>query len=52
MYQHKYRKQSKRWDVTPVLFSKDYSYIPELMDAISRECASLEVNLKHKQLEP
>ena len=52
MYQRKYRKQSKRWDVTPILASKDYSYIPKLMDVISRERASSDVNLKHKQLEP
>ena len=52
MYQRKYRKQTKRWDVTPTLVSKEYSYIPKLMDVISRERANSDVNLKHKQLQP
>ena len=52
MYQRKYRKQTKRWDVTPSLVSKDYNYIPRPMEAISREHASSDVNLKHKQPEP
>lgn len=52
MYQRKYRKQSKGWDVTPLLVLKDYSYIPKLIDIISTERASSDVNLQHKQLEP
>ena len=52
LYQRKYRKQTKRWDVTPLLVSKDYSYIPRLMEAISRERANSDENLKHKQAKP
>ena len=33
-YHRKYRKQSKKWDVTPVKVKKDYKYIPELISAI------------------
>ena len=30
MYQRKYRKQSKKWDVTLLLAPKKYNYIPDL----------------------
>ena len=33
-YHRKYRKQSKKWDVTPVKTKKEYKYIPELIAAI------------------
>lgn len=33
-YHHKYRKQSKKWDVTPVKAKKEYTYIPNLISAI------------------
>ena len=52
MYQRKYRKQTKWWDVTPLLVLKDYNYIPKLIEAISREHISFNMNLKHKQPEP
>ena len=53
MYQRNYRKQqTKHWDVTPLLVSKNYNYIPRLMEVISREHASSDMNLKHKQPEP
>lgn len=29
MFQWKYRKASKKWDVTPVKEKKEYSYVPE-----------------------
>ena len=34
IYHRKYRKQTKKWDITPVLESKKYDYIPELMNNI------------------
>ena len=34
IYHRKYRKQSKKWDATPVKDTKDYKYILELMAAI------------------
>lgn len=49
MYQRKYRKQSKKWDVTPLLTPKKYDYIPELFTSIKRERHISSNNLKHKQ---
>lgn len=34
MYQRKYRKVSKKWDVTPVKEKKEYSYVPDIMQRI------------------
>ena len=33
-YHRKYRKQTKQWDVTPVMENKKYEYIPELMESV------------------
>ena len=33
VYHRKYRKQTKKWDVTPVLEEK-YEYIPEIMECV------------------
>ena len=37
MYNWKFRKQTKRWDATPVLESKKYPHIPDLMKEIELE---------------
>lgn len=37
IYQRKYRKQSKKWDVTPLKEDKQYSYIDEMMLAVFEE---------------
>ena len=34
IYHRKYRRQSKKWDVTPVKENKHYKYIPQLIAAI------------------
>ena len=34
IYHRKYRKQTKKWDVTPVMENKKYEYIPELMESV------------------
>ena len=33
-YHRKYRKQTKKWDITPVMETKSYGYIPELMEGV------------------
>lgn len=37
LYHRKYRKQSKKWDVTPLKTTKTYKYIPELIQAVFEE---------------
>ena len=37
MYNRKFRKQSKKWDATPVLECKKYPHIPDLMKEIELE---------------
>ena len=41
MYQEKYCKASKKWDVTPVKEKKEYSYVPEITthDGITQQFA-------------
>ena len=34
MYHREYRKQTKKWDVAPVMVNKKYEYIPELMESV------------------
>ena len=48
IYHRKYRKQTKKWDVTPTKSKKLYKYIPELMRAILEERKVLAHNLKHQ----
>ena len=48
-YHRKYRRQSKKWDVTPVKCKKDYSYIPQLMATIFEACDESVRPLKSKQ---
>ena len=38
IYHRKYRKQTKKWDVSPTKSNKTYKYIPELMKSIIEEC--------------
>ena len=33
-YHRKYRKQTKKWDVTPIMENKKFEYIPELMECV------------------
>lgn len=51
IYQRKYRKQSKKWDTTPLL-EKKYKYIPELILAISKQRERSSANLKQKTTRP
>ena len=37
LFHRKYRKQSKKWDVTPLKSNKTYKYIPELIQAVFEE---------------
>ena len=37
IYNRKFCKQTKKWDVTPVLECKKYPHIPELMNTIELE---------------
>ena len=33
-YYRKYRKQTKKWDVIPIMGNKKYEYLPELMESV------------------
>ena len=46
MFQRKYRKSSKQWDVTPVTEKKKYDYIPKLMEEIRQHWKKLTHTLK------
>lgn len=37
IYHRKYRKQSKKWDVTPTLKSKTFAYIPDIIREVEME---------------
>ena len=37
LYHRKYRKQSKKWDATPLKSNKTYKYINELVQAVFEE---------------
>jgi len=50
MYHRKYRKQTKKWDVTPVLESKKYEYIPELIECVHLMRIQSAVALRHKEI--
>ena len=47
IYHRKYRKQTKKWDVTAVKSTKEYKYIPDLMLQIFEERVRSVVPLKH-----
>ena len=48
IYHRKYRKQTKKWDVSPTKSNKAYKYIPELMKVILEERKGSVQNLKHR----
>lgn len=48
IYHRKYKKQTKKWDVTPTKSKKLYKHIPELMRAILEERKVSAHNLKHQ----
>lgn len=48
VYHRKYRKQTKKWDVTPVLEEKKYEYIPEIMECVRVMRIQSTVSLRHK----
>lgn len=50
IYHRKYRKQSKKWDITPVKLAKEYKYIPELMKSIFQEQAVISARLKNPRV--
>ena len=52
MYHRKYRKQSKKWDVTPVLTPKKYEYIPQLLEVIFAERKNSSANMNQKGTYP
>ena len=46
-----HRKQSKKWDVTPVLIPKEYKYIPQL-EVIFAERGNSSSHMKQKDTLP
>ena len=50
IYHRKYRRQTKKWDVSPVLKSKQYDYIPELMNSVRLLRTGKSVTLCHKRV--
>ena len=50
IYHRKYRRQTKKWDVSPVLKSKQYNYIPELMNSVRLLRSQTSVTLRHKRV--
>ena len=47
IYQRKYRKQTKKWDVTAVKSTKEYKYIPDIILQIFEERKISLAPLKH-----
>ena len=48
-YHRKYRKQPKKWDVTPVKAKKEYKYIPKVIAAIFQAYNESNNSLKSKK---
>ena len=46
IYSRRYRKQTKKWDVTPC---KKYDYLPQIMQDILTSRKESTVGLKHKE---
>lgn len=46
IYNRKFRKQTKKWDATPALKDKQFTYIPELMEVIKSQHISSSSSLK------
>ena len=51
-FHRKYRKASKKWDVTPTMETKEYLYIPTLMDDILTCRKESSFSMKHKESLP
>ena len=49
VYQCKYRKASKKWDITPAMETIEYLYIPTLIDDILTCCKVSSFSMKHKE---
>ena len=52
MYARKFRKQTKKWDATPIMTSKEYNYIPELLKEIKGQRFVACTGTKRKRLLP
>ena len=52
IYHRKYRKQSKKWDASPVKCEKAYKYVPELIQYIFEERNISDHGLKGKRIRP
>ena len=52
LYHRKYRKQSKKWDATPLKDRKGYKYIPEVMAAIFEQRKQSTIPLKRPNCLP
>ena len=52
IYHRKYRKQTKKWDASPVKCDKEYKYVPDLMQLIFDERKISDHGLKYKRVKP
>ena len=52
IYNRKFRKQTKKWDATPSLEKKKYTYMPDLMNRIENQHVLSTRNLKRAQPSP
>lgn len=52
VFHRKYRKASKKWDITPAMEAKEYLYIPTLMDDILKCRKESSFSMKHKESLP
>ena len=49
MYNHKYRKASKKWGITPAMENKKFLYIQSLMQSILTHRKESSFSMKHKE---
>lgn len=52
IYARKFRKQTKKWDATPLMKSKEYKYIPLLLKEIEGQRSTAFSGTKRKRLLP
>ena len=52
IYSRQYRKQTKKWDVTPCKEAKKYDYLSQIMQEILNSRKESTVGLKHKESLP
>ena len=52
IYHRKYRKQTKKWDASPVKCDKAYKYVLDLMQLIFEEHKISDHGLKRKRIRP